>query len=495
MILEFAVSKRIRKIRKCSKGYNCGNSCINKSLNCKKKFNDQASNYAGWLKKQGDRLGKVKSQKYPHSRASHKGITSKVPKDLSAWSKKGDLKPLTDNSRSQPEKLIEVGKAFATKYDLDNLEAKIQAYEIAAAKHYDADQERIAAIQIKVDRLQKEAFALSDEAFKAGEKGDFEKSDELFKQQQTINDRLQLPEYDTSRRFFDKYEEARSKLFNLPKDRTIERLYRNDPDRIAAEKKKVADDRKFWEAQREKAISAQPGNKEITLMIQDISKLSPLSKKEALAIFKEQAAFELPENLKPYQKRIASDFVDVIQFTGDAPKKIVITRSDDRAHARNILGFKDVDSDSPDYLESVNKSVLINIGKQYDSEISRDNSARSVMFHEYAHGIEFRHQEIAIANRKWIEKRSTSNSPQQLNTIAGGETYEDYEFAYPDKFTNPYIGKSYPKNSGNLATEVLSVGIQQLLDPRKTRELLRSDPEHFYLTLGSIIEVQNKNRK
>lgn len=47
-------SKRIKKARNCSKGYNCGNSCINKQRSCKKKFSDQASNYADWLKLQGD---------------------------------------------------------------------------------------------------------------------------------------------------------------------------------------------------------------------------------------------------------------------------------------------------------------------------------------------------------------------------------------------------------------------------------------------------------
>lgn len=52
LTLQFAV-KRIRKTKNCQKGYGCGNSCINKGRKCKKKFSDQASTYAGWLKKNG----------------------------------------------------------------------------------------------------------------------------------------------------------------------------------------------------------------------------------------------------------------------------------------------------------------------------------------------------------------------------------------------------------------------------------------------------------
>lgn len=50
LTLQFA-AKRIRKTKNCQKGYGCGNSCINKGRKCKKKFSDQASTYAGWLKK------------------------------------------------------------------------------------------------------------------------------------------------------------------------------------------------------------------------------------------------------------------------------------------------------------------------------------------------------------------------------------------------------------------------------------------------------------
>lgn len=59
MLLEFATQKRKRKTRNCSKGYPCGNSCINKQRKCKKKFSDQAATYAGWLKKNGGDRARV----------------------------------------------------------------------------------------------------------------------------------------------------------------------------------------------------------------------------------------------------------------------------------------------------------------------------------------------------------------------------------------------------------------------------------------------------
>ena len=53
--IEFAAKRRKKKTRNCSKGYNCGNSCINKGLKCRRKFSNQASTYADWLKKNADK--------------------------------------------------------------------------------------------------------------------------------------------------------------------------------------------------------------------------------------------------------------------------------------------------------------------------------------------------------------------------------------------------------------------------------------------------------
>ena len=60
--LDFAAKKkRKRNTKTCDKGYNCGNSCINRKHKCRAKFSDQASTYAGWLKKQAQKTTTAKA--------------------------------------------------------------------------------------------------------------------------------------------------------------------------------------------------------------------------------------------------------------------------------------------------------------------------------------------------------------------------------------------------------------------------------------------------
>ncbi len=49
--LDFAAKKK----RNCKNSYPCGNSCISKNKNCRKKLKGQAKTYAGWLEEQASR--------------------------------------------------------------------------------------------------------------------------------------------------------------------------------------------------------------------------------------------------------------------------------------------------------------------------------------------------------------------------------------------------------------------------------------------------------
>lgn len=476
------VRTKQRKTRNCnpSISYPCGNSCITQKYNCRKKLKGQAGTYADWLE--------IQALKLPKKRTS----TARLSRSTKPSRSRGDtISPLTLQERSQPDKLIEVGKAFVAKYDLDNLQGKIKAYELKGEKHHDADQKRIAKIQVKIDKLQNEALKLGRLAFDAGQEGDADRMDELFKQQDLINQKLQLPEYDTSRRFFDKAEEANYKLFNLPKDRNIERLYRNNPDKIAAEKKRIAQQRKELEAQREKAIADRPGNKEFSLILQDVKQNSPLSLAQAKKVFAEQATFVEQESTKKYKKLITQDLSEAIQLMGDPPGELRIFRDKDRAYAENYFSTGWISSNDSVKPPVENNGVGINVGDEYEMNFR----AKSVMLHEYGHSLEYRHQEIAIANQQWIKNRSTSDKPEQLNKLTGKTTYTDDEIAYPDKFVDPYVGKTYEGSIRQYeATEVFTVGVQHFTDAQNMKKFFEKDPEHFYLTLGSIIEIQNKNR-
>lgn len=106
---------------------------------------------------------------------------------------------------------------------------------------------------------------------------------------------------------------------------------------------------------------------------------------------------------------------------------------------------------------------------------------KKTLFHEMAHFIEFGDQELARTAKEWVKSRAT-DEPKQLSKM-GNPSYDPDEIAYPDKFLDPYVGKVYE----NASTEVISMGLEHLAEPWRTRKLFALDPEHFYLTIGTIL--------
>ena len=122
------------------------------------------------------------------------------------------------------------------------------------------------------------------------------------------------------------------------------------------------------------------------------------------------------------------------------------------------------------------KSGFINVGASF-SEIS----AKSSLFHEFGHHLEFSNPQLKDAAKDWIEsRRSGPNRP--LSQLVPGVGYDPSEVAVPDKFIAPYVGRDY----GNRATEVFSMGVEHFATPRGMQQLYVKDPEHFYLVLGAI---------
>lgn len=80
----------------------------------------------------------------------------------------------------------------------------------------------------------------------------------------------------------------------------------------------------------------------------------------------------------------------------------------------------------------------------------------------------------------WRESRTQGESWGRLRDLTGNRGYGSDEVAKPDKFLDPYVGKSY----GASATEVVSMGLEHLYaDPVG---FYRKDPGHFELMLELI---------
>lgn len=86
----------------------------------------------------------------------------------------------------------------------------------------------------------------------------------------------------------------------------------------------------------------------------------------------------------------------------------------------------------------------------------------------------------------WVRSRATG--PEELLSVL--MDFEDYgdEKALPDKFVSPYVGKLYPPfiPGDPYSTEVISMGIERLVDEEALISWYEADPEHFYLVIGFI---------
>ena len=137
--------------------------------------------------------------------------------------------------------------------------------------------------------------------------------------------------------------------------------------------------------------------------------------------------------------------------------------------------------DRPDYQSQLDS---VNIGKHVDKRL---------ILHEVAHRAEYKYPEISLANKSWVQARCRnggfSDEPARLSQLASKDSYKDDEVAMEDSFINPYVGKLYP----DMATEVLSMGLEHFANEKLFTNLYQRDPEHLMLTLGAIQVLQSKS--
>lgn len=457
IVLEFASKK---KRRTCKKGYSCRNTCINRNYFCKQPLEGQGKSYADWLRKNGRIKDKpTEDKRKERTRGLKKPQTKdKAPEVL--------RKTLTLQERSQPNKLIESGKDFARLHKFEEALDLAQSYQDKREAFYkDWNKKQAANIQEKV-ALNLRLLELRDKIETKGVRG----KNKLKQEQQEVRDRLQGLENDINKnKYFDRVDELIAQRYY-----GLTPLGKEQRDRLSQE---IATER-----------IKTPGYKEVQASLDRLIENSPVGRAEAEAIFDRQARIIEQDTTKPYQKEIKEDFIAAIQLTGDPPGNLNIFRDGDRASAKNEFRY---DLDKKNNVVATSTGTSINVGNEYELG-QRDT--KEAMLHEYGHGVEFRHQEIAEANNKWLQGRSSSNTPVRLSTLEAGSKYGEDEVAYPDKFSDPYVGKVYEKADFSV-TEVFSMGVQHFVSPADMRRLYAKDKEHFYLTLGTIIELQKKNRK
>lgn len=111
-----------------------------------------------------------------------------------------------------------------------------------------------------------------------------------------------------------------------------------------------------------------------------------------------------------------------------------------------------------DILQIKGKSALDKDNRSYANgrAIHWLDTDLGTLWHEAGHIFEHTNPVFLAAAKDFIKSRSTGR-PEQLSTLTGNYLFDDNEIAYPDHFSNPYVGKIYPG-----ATEVFSMGLQIL---------------------------------
>ena len=129
-------------------------------------------------------------------------------------------------------------------------------------------------------------------------------------------------------------------------------------------------------------------------------------------------------------------------------------------------------TESRAWADDISNSVNIGWGE------SSANTTRD-LYHEVGHLLEAQSLETVQAAWGFRIARAEGDAKPM-----GGQ-YDDDEIAYPGKYIDPYVGKVYKENGG--PTEVLSMGIQHFSTPEDMMSLYEQDPEHFFLTIGALL--------
>lgn len=166
-------------------------------------------------------------------------------------------------------------------------------------------------------------------------------------------------------------------------------------------------------------------------------------------------------------KQIAEDFFVMSNGKG-ADTLNTITKTANRAYAVKPFVNRNGETEP---------NGLINVG-QTDT---KGGIRKPTLFHEMGHHVEFGNPKYAAAAKDLVMSRATG-AEQKLSQITGNKFYSAKEKAFPDKFINPYVGKVYKDGS----TEVLSVGVERMIDKTAARDFLRKDRDHFLFTVGIL---------
>ena len=118
---------------------------------------------------------------------------------------------------------------------------------------------------------------------------------------------------------------------------------------------------------------------------------------------------------------------------------------------------------------------------------ARKNSKTMTIVHELGHWLEDVVPAVAAKAQAFLVRRTTTDGKRdpliKLRTLTG-IAYGPKEVARPDKFENAYVGKDYSSGGRVYATEVMSMGLENLYE--RPVDFARKDPDFFDFVLDTV---------
>jgi hypothetical protein len=241
------------------------------------------------------------------------------------------------------------------------------------------------------------------------------------------------PDIESDKDFFTRFQSLHDDIGQLDPTK--------DADRLAATRTKITDAIARREKELFKGLDAAAG------LRQELFE-SGLSRSAATALVDKIDFTGIKEHVRPIIRDTAIEFFQLTNGVGSKALKS-FKYTEDRAH------------NSGDY---------INIGNEIE---------RSIFYHELGHGAEDELPKHGSVD--WIKSRATGPE-RPLQELAPDASYDAHEKAYPDRFYDPYVGKTYSDGG----TEAISMGIEKFTSPKDMLKLWHDDADHFKLIVNFI---------
>ena len=114
--------------------------------------------------------------------------------------------------------------------------------------------------------------------------------------------------------------------------------------------------------------------------------------------------------------------------------------------------------------------------------LEQDIALLMTVWHELGHHLEFAYPVLGRSATRWREARSTGK-------INLADQYEGLNaLAWDGNFFSSYVGRIYDDETND--TEVISMGLEMLVNEKTIRDFLLSDPEHLQFILGVLSYVR-----